>query len=119
MRVLPLSKEIKSKAWPRLQDGLFVALTVVLWLAGCALAAAGAITAIFFCLSGARLHGFLLHLHNLTVRYVAAGPARQEAFADLISGCGVAVVVVICILRSQVLCQRLRGGLRRADRGQA
>lgn len=97
------------------QDGLFVGLTVVLWLAGCVLVAAGAISAIFFFFSGASLHGFLLHLHNLTVRYVEAETMRQESFAGLAALVMAVLLVGVCVVRLPVLVRRLRPG--RCDSG--
>ena len=114
MGVLPRSEPFARKAWARLQDGLFYGLTVLLWLAGCTLAALGAVTAAFFLLSGARLHPFLFQLHNMAARYVAADAVRQAAFADLAATAVGGVLAGVCLLRLPVLCRRLAGGGRGA-----
>jgi len=106
------SEPCPRKAWARLQDGLFVVLTLVFWLAGSLLAALGAAMVVFFLLSGARLHPFFLQLHNMTVRYVAADEVRQAAFADLTVTAAAVLLACACLLRLPALCRRLRVGAR-------
>lgn len=103
----------------RLQDGLFASLTLLMWLAGNILAALGVVMATFFLFSGAGLHPFLLHLHNMTVRYVAADSARQASFADLTVLAVAVLVAGVCVVRLPVLCRRLRRGWRVSGGGQA
>lgn len=95
----------------RLQDGLFVGLTLGAWLFGSLLVAVGAATTAVFLLSGAALHSFLLHLHNLTIRYVAADSLRQASFAELLAFGMAGLLVVVCLMRLPVLCRRLGTGL--------
>lgn len=105
--------------WRRVQDGLFAGLTLVLWLAGNCLAGLGVVMATFFLLSGASFHAFLLHLHNLTVRYVAADSLRQAAFQDMTVAAMTVLLAGVCVVRLPVLCRRLRGSMHAGKGGQA
>ena len=105
--------------WQRVQDGLFAGLTLLLWLAGNCLAGLGVVTATFFLLSGASFHAFLLHLHNLTVRYVAADAARQASFQDMTLVAMTLLLTGVCVVRLPVLVQRLRAGWPAGKGGQA
>lgn len=92
----------------RVQNILYVSLTTVLWIGANGVLALGVITAGFFVLSGAAMHNFMLHLHNLASRYVTAGQARQESFIELTLVAVVLVFACVSLMRLPMFVRRLQ-----------
>ena len=103
----------------RLQDALFIGLMASRWILGNVLASLGVLTAASFLLTGASLHGFLFHLHNLTARYVAADSLRQSEFAGLLGLCVIVLLGTVSLLRLSRLGELLGQTRRPADGGGA
>lgn len=103
----------------RLQDALFIGLMTSRWILGNVLASLGVLTAASFLLTGASLHGFLLHLHNLSARYVAADSVRQSEFAGLLGLCVVVLFGTASLLRLSRLGALLGRTRRRVSGGGA
>lgn len=81
------------------QDVMLIGLRLSGWLATNTLATLGIATLLFFVLGSFTLRGMMVHLDNLTSRFLAADAARQGQFEGLVFGAVLIGFVLIGFFR--------------------
>lgn len=81
------------------QDLMLVGLRLSGWLATNTLATLGIATLLFFVLGSFTLRGMMVHLDNLTSRFLAAEAARQGQFEAIVFGAVLVAFVLIGFFR--------------------
>ena len=87
----------------RLQDACYAALRLSGWVTVTAACVFGLWAAFFTVLGQFTFAGTMLHLGNLTARYVAAGAERQDAFRALFWAWSAGLFVVVGFFRRRGL----------------